>query len=84
MKQRWGVKKRFEEVKTRVLTGGRTLRELLVVIQSGLRSPGVLVTAAHVIVVAPENIHEVSWEASFFLLFPFLVNGVTEFLRHLG
>lgn len=41
MKQRWGVKKRFVEVKTRVLTGGRTLRERLEyrVIQSGLRSP---------------------------------------------
>lgn len=39
MKQRWGLKKRFEEVKTRVLTGGRMLRERLVVIQSGLRSP---------------------------------------------
>lgn len=56
MKQRWGVKERFVEVKARVLTGGRTLRERLEIIRSGLRF--LLVTAAHAIVVALENIHE--------------------------
>lgn len=77
MKQRWGVKKRFAEVKTRVLTGGRTLRERLEyrVIQEWAPFPlGVLVTAAHTIVVALEKIHMKSFLGTLFFS-PLLVFG---------